>query len=52
MEPNGTQWNTMEHNGKKHGHGTFTNKTGITTKGIWEEGKLIQIIEQKSTNQQ
>ena len=38
-------------NGKKHGHGTFTNKTGITTKGVWDEGKLSQIIEQKSSKE-
>lgn len=32
-------------NGKKHGEGELTNEEGDNIKGIWENNKLIKIIE-------
>ena len=39
LRPDGRKYVGNWKNGKQHGEGEYTNKVGVTKKGIWNNGK-------------
>lgn len=45
FRPDGRQYNGDWLNGHQHGEGTFTDRSGISRKGIWSDGKRVRWLE-------